>query len=69
MDPFGSLFILDTGNARVQRWVQGANYGETVLSASMNSPMGMQLDAAGTVYIADTNNHRALSFSVWCRKC
>lgn len=68
MDPFGSLFILDTGNNRVQRWVQGENYGETVLSASMSSPLGMQLDPAGSVYIADTSNHRVLSFSVWCRK-
>src|SRR5439155_55448 len=32
--------------------------GGLAVSASLNSPQGLAVDAAGSLYIADTNNHR-----------
>lgn len=68
MDPYGALFILDSGNARVQKWNQGGSFGVTVLGSAMSNPLGMQLDSGGNLFIADTNNHRILSFALMCRK-
>ncbi|CAF5135885.1 unnamed protein product, partial [Rotaria socialis] len=33
MDPYGFIYVLDTGNARVQKWYPGNSYGTTILSA------------------------------------
>lgn len=68
MDQYGFVYVLDSGNARVQKWSQGARYGSTVLSATLSSPMGMSINAYGNLFIADTSNHRIQSFSVYCRK-
>ncbi|CAF4986886.1 unnamed protein product, partial [Rotaria socialis] len=27
MDPYGFIYVLDTGNARVQKWYPGNSYG------------------------------------------
>lgn len=68
MDPFGFIYIMDTGNNRVQRWLPGATYGTTMLSASMNLPYGLKFDNRGNMLIADVNNHRVLFFGMTCRK-
>lgn len=67
-DIHGNLFVLDSGNARVQKWPFGATFGSTVLAASMSTPLGMFFDNTGKLYIADTNNHRILTFNLLCRK-
>lgn len=67
-DQFGYLYVLDQSNNRVQRWLPGATYGVTVVSAAMSSPYGMKMDRLGNIYIADTSYHRILSFSLTCRK-
>lgn len=68
LDPYGYLFVLDSNNARVQKWWPGATYGVTVLAATMSAPVGMQLDRTGRLYIADTGYQRILGFAVTCRK-
>ena len=68
LDQFGFIYIMDFGNQRVQRWVQGATFGTTIVAASMSGPVGMTFDRIGNIYIADTSNHRVLSFSLTCRK-
>lgn len=68
LDPFGYIFVLDTGNLRVQKWFPGDPYGLTVLQATMNSPMGMSTDFSGKLFIADKSYHRVLSFVLLCRK-
>lgn len=67
-DPVGFLYILDTNNARIQKWWPGSGYGTTVLAAAFASPLGMQLDRYNNLVIADTNNHRIVSFGLLCRK-
>ena len=68
LDPYGFLFVLDSGNSRVQKWWPGASFGVTVLAASMSTPLGMQFDVTGRMYIADTGFQRILSFALQCRK-
>jgi uncharacterized protein (TIGR03437 family) len=68
----GEIYIADTGNHRIRR--VGANGeiqtiaglgtagfegdGGSASEALLNSPAGLALDGAGTVYVADTGNHR-----------
>ncbi len=69
--PNGDLYIADSDNYRV-RFVQGGRIatfaglgtraalgdGGTALSATFFGPGGLTVDAAGNVYVADTENHR-----------
>ena len=70
--PDGTLYINDQGNNRIRRVTPGgtigtlagngfANYGGdggTATSASLYTPRGVAVAADGSLYIADTNNHR-----------
>ena len=67
-DPYGYMYILDTGNARVQKWAVGAAFGSTVASASMSNPYGLRFDQRGNMVIADTSNQRLLFFGLTCRE-
>ena len=71
IDAFGNLFIADTWNSRI--WevntngmilpvagngsVGYAGDGRSAVEASLNYPNGVAVDAAGTVFIADTGNN------------
>ena len=67
LDQYSNIFILDTGNKRIQKWLPDSVYGFTVAStSSMNSPYGMHFNSVGNLVIADTSNHRIISFSVDC---
>jgi len=59
---------MDYGNARIQKWLPGASYGTTVVSATMNNPIGLRMDSLGNFFVADTSNQRILSFGLTCRK-
>jgi hypothetical protein len=67
-DQYGYMYVLDTGNSRVQRWLPGAVYGVTVASATMSSPLGLTIDRLGNMVVVDTSYHRILSFGLMCRK-
>ncbi len=67
----GALYIADSNHARVARWVPpdltnvaGSNVagfkgdGGLANVAQLNKPVGIAMDAAGNIYIADTNNSR-----------
>lgn len=72
LDAYGNLFIADTSNYRVRKvdinsiitTVAGnGNFGYSgdngaATNASLNQPQGMNLDAFGNLYIADTSNQR-----------
>lgn len=49
------------------RWVQGASYGTTIVT-SLSNPLGLIINARGSLVVSDTNNHRVLSYSMSCRK-
>src|SRR6185369_7788608 len=73
LDDDGDLYIADTQNHRVRRVdadtgiitpVAGngtagdSGDGGPATAASLDQPRGVAIDAAGRVFIADTNNHR-----------
>lgn len=68
LDPYGYLYVLDTGNNRIQKWWPGSTFGTTVLAGSYATPLSMILDRANSLVIVDTNNHRIVSYGVLCRK-
>ncbi|CAF3755882.1 unnamed protein product [Rotaria socialis] len=69
LDQYGNMFILDTGNNRIVKWPQGWTYGLPVIYASsLNSAYGMHFSGAGNLIVADTSNHRIISFSIACPK-
>ncbi|HLA26593.1 MAG TPA: NHL repeat-containing protein, partial [Syntrophales bacterium] len=72
LDASGNLYIADTGNHKIRRVTaagiistvagnglvgSGGDGGPATL-AKFESPEGVCLDAAGNIFIADTNNHR-----------
>ncbi len=68
-----ALYISESNNHRVQKWIPGASAGTTIagqndgISGStltrLNSPRDVQVDANENVYIADLYNHRIVMWS------
>ncbi|CAF1614150.1 unnamed protein product [Rotaria magnacalcarata] len=68
-DQHNYLYILDSGNNRIQRWVPGASYGITVVaSSSMSNPRGLNFDSSGNMIVADMSSQRIISFAISCQK-
>ncbi|MBO9541147.1 IPT/TIG domain-containing protein [bacterium] len=74
VDASGDVYFTDTGNHRIRKvsgglittvvgnGTSGSGTGAP-LGATLSQPSGIAVDAAGTLYIADTNNHRVLKLS------
>ena len=67
MDSFGYLYILDSGNSRIQRWFPQSTYGTTVVLSSISTPLSMKIDPRRNLVTIDTYNYRVLSFAMTCR--
>ena len=68
-DQFGNLYVVDSGNNRVQKWSPGATFGITVVAASsLSNPRGIAFDPSGNMVVADYSNHRIIRFAVTCRE-
>jgi sugar lactone lactonase YvrE len=76
VDSAGNLYIADLGNSRVRLVSNGvittvvgngtAGFGGDngpAISAQLNGPLGMAVDSAGNLYIADYQNHRVRKVS------
>ncbi len=72
VDAAGNIYIADAGNHKIRRVSPGgvittfagtglegfAGDGGAAASAQLDTPYGLDIDAAGNLYIADTGNHR-----------
>ena len=69
VDAAGNVYVADAGNHRIRKitaagvvtTLAGSTFGYldgTGAAAQFNSPFGVAVDAAGNVYVADTNNER-----------
>src|SRR5271157_3160449 len=76
LDSAGNLYIADTANYRIRKVSGGtiatvggngvfsySGDGGPATSGSLNSPMGVALDSAGNLYIADSANNRVRKVS------
>ncbi|CAF5222837.1 unnamed protein product, partial [Rotaria magnacalcarata] len=66
LDQYGNIYVMDSGNDRIQQWTPGATFGITVASAAMSTPRGMAFDPSGNLAVADSGYHRIVQFSVIC---
>ena len=67
-DQFDNMFVLDSGNNRIQRWAPSSTFGVTVASGAFSNPRGLSFDPFGNMVVADMSNHRVVSFPISCRK-
>lgn len=67
VDQQGSLFVVDNGNNRVQKFDNNGNFiflwgSFGSANGAFHNPSGIACDARGDVYVVDTNNHRIQKF-------
>lgn len=67
-DQNGYMYIMDSGNNRIQRWTLGASYGVTMVSATslLGNGRGVNFNSFGELIVADYSNHRVVKFPVAC---
>ena len=67
LDAIGSLYICDTNNHRIQKYLKDATSGTTVagisgaygsLPVNLYYPSSILLDSSNNIYVADTYNNR-----------
>ncbi|CAF3664205.1 unnamed protein product [Rotaria sp. Silwood1] len=66
----GTLYIADSKNHRIQRWLAGATSGTTIAgtgisgsgATSLNIPRDVFVDSAQNIYVADSANNRIQYF-------
>ena len=71
VDSSNILYIADSQNHRIQRWLPGALTGTTVAgtgtagstSTDLNTPRDVFVDSSQNIYIADSNNNRVQFFA------
>ncbi len=67
IDHQGSLFVIDNGNTRVQKFDGNGNFillwgNFGTANGNFNNPTGIACDGKGDVYVCDTSNHRVQKF-------
>ena len=66
------VYVVDSNNHRVQKWVIGGSSGVTVAGDNssgtglnqLNTPRAVISDSNGVLYISDTNNHRIMMWTL-----
>jgi len=67
VDQQGSLFVVDNGNNRVQKFDNAGNFiilwgNFGAANSNFHNPTGIACDGKGDVWVVDTNNHRVQKF-------
>jgi sugar lactone lactonase YvrE len=66
-----TLYIADSHNHRIQMWIYGASFGQTVAGngsagsslTQLNTPHALIVDINGYMYTADTGNNRIIQWA------
>ena len=67
-----TIYVSDSGNNRVMKWLKGANEGIIVAGGrgegnslrQLDHPYGLVVNEIGDVYVADSENHRIMCWSL-----
>jgi sugar lactone lactonase YvrE len=76
VDTYGNMYIVDTGNNRILRWMIGSPSGMIIAGSStygvlphqLYYPTNIRFDGNGALLVVDSNNNRIQKFSVSCGK-
>jgi serine/threonine protein kinase, bacterial len=60
VDPSGNVYVTDSYDNRVTKFVRASNTSKTLPFNGINHPQGISVDAGGNVYVVDTGNNRVL---------
>jgi DNA-binding beta-propeller fold protein YncE len=77
VDYSGNVYVADTGNNRIMRWLLGATSGTVivggrgsgVMSDQLQTPTDLQFDGNGNLYVADSSNERVQKFTLDNNSC
>ncbi len=72
LDALDNIYLSDTGNARIIKWVPGETGGNVVAggngwgsnSNQLNSPYGIAIDMSGNLLVGDSGNQRIQKFNL-----
>ena len=63
IDAEDSIYVCDSGNNRVLKWLKNATNGTVVASSSLISrPMGIAVDKNGYLYVSDADKHHIVRY-------
>jgi DNA-binding beta-propeller fold protein YncE len=77
VDTNGIMFIADSGNVRIMKWIIGSSVGEIIVSypqfglAPPNefvAAFGISFDSNGSLFVTDNPYSRIQKFEIFCRK-
>lgn len=71
VDDQSSMFIVDRGNNRIMRWIEGSSSGMMIAGDSsnqLNQPYNIKFDQQGALIIVDSYNNRIQKLSISCRE-
>ncbi|UJR19234.1 hypothetical protein I4U23_022363 [Adineta vaga] len=70
VDINNTLYVLDSGNYRVQRFLPNSTIGKTIINGSYGSMLNqfgdmqaIHVDYMSNIYIADSSNHRVVKYT------
>lgn len=68
VDPRGRLFVVDSGNRRIQVFSDKGKFLEAWSDPTFEKPYGIVIDSTGTLYVTDSARHQVLKLEAAGRR-